>query len=479
MYERFWDLHLAAGSEFDFPNDIAEYARYQRQLKTNHKIAGPALLLIEQFGAWGKSAALLLSRFEGIEVWVEADMQGMINDGVPGLMLGLNAIEPAKKTIQLKLPSRLAKVAPTRRPGDVPEGRFVFVDNSKNDSNNPDEYEHAYKCEQNPTYGVYIFRREGKQANGDVVVFGIPRISETLRGKLLTEKLANAGYLGTMVDFNDVDKTLENSAVRSAVQWLTGKPSKLRINAHGDGEGNLEMGIDASNKRKMSTTKMVDWLVANGLKERGQWKTFSIFVCMAARYKDVPAGTEDAVSSPATQSAVWAVADALRKKEINGVKVTGANEVTWGVSHVDGIETTGGFQPGQSVQMIAIPQGWTFDQSNLTLTVPNDWKIEQLTHQGKRRIILTLTQTGAKVAPNPGTGWDFEVQGTKHVIPLAGWTVDKEKAYLIATDGWRAEGGQKLRYQGSGGMVGLRKASGTVSIIERLAKSGAKFAEIS
>jgi hypothetical protein len=61
-YERFWDLHLTAGAEFDFPNDIAEYARYRRQIKAASRIAGPALMLVDQFGSWGKAAALLLSR---------------------------------------------------------------------------------------------------------------------------------------------------------------------------------------------------------------------------------------------------------------------------------------------------------------------------------------------------------------------------------------------------------------------------------
>jgi hypothetical protein len=480
MYERFWDIHLSAGAEFDFPNDVAEYARYQRQLKTQNKIAGPALILVEQFGAWGKSAALLLSRFEGIEVWVEADVVEKIVTGTTELMRGLHQIEPNQaKTIRLRLPKLLATVLKSRKLLDVPEKRFSVEVNSSDVAAPKDPGSYACRKEAD---GVYVFSSDaGMPPTGDIAVFGIPKISDKLRVRLLSEKLSGAGYLATMVDFNDVDKAVASTFVASAVNWLVGKPSKLRINSHGDGEGNLEMGVSATNKRKMPTSRLVDWLAANGLTARGEWKTFSVFVCMAARFKDIPAGREDALSSPATQSAVWDVADALREKGITGVKVTGANEVVWGVAHVDGISTTGGIQPGQAVQMIAIPQGWTFAEGSLTVTVPDDWKIEQLVHQGKRRIILSLKQAGAKVVPNPGTGWNFEAAAKKYIIPLDGWTVDQAKALLIATDGWRhQEGGRTLRYDGSGGTVGLRKtAEGAVKIIERLAKSGAKFAAIS
>src|SRR6516165_3089932 len=112
MYDRYWDIHLKAGSEFDFPNDIAEYARYQRQIKTQNKIIGPALMLIEQFGSWGASAALLLNRFNGIEVWIEADRQTLVTYGLGELMRGLHIMEPDKnKSIELKLPGPLSKMA--------------------------------------------------------------------------------------------------------------------------------------------------------------------------------------------------------------------------------------------------------------------------------------------------------------------------------------------------------------------------------
>jgi len=466
-YERFWDLHLTAGAEFDFPNDIAEYARYQRQIKTENKIAGPALMLIDQFGTWGKAAALLLSRFNGMEVCVAADTQEMVNFGVPDLMKGLDSIEPNKdKCIPLKLPTRLAKIIGPKRPPGISEKRFDTAGGTT-----------GYTCRQDGDF--FAFSAVGAALTGDMVVFGIPRITDSMRHRLMSDRLAAAGYLATMVDFRDVAKAVEDRAVASAIQWLVGKKSKLRINAHGDGEGNLEMGVNESNKMRMSSARLVDWMVANGLKTAGEWKTFSLFVCMAARYKDIPAGTEEDKSSPATQSSVWNVADALGKHGINGVKVTGANEVTWGVHDLDGITTTGGIRPGQSVQMIAMPAGWQFNEQTMTLTAPNDWKIESKVHEGKTRLLLSLTQTGAKVAANPNGGWDFEASGKKHYVPLTGWTVDNKNALLIATDGWRHAGGLALRYVGSGGAVGIRTASGVVEIVERLAKSGAKFAAVS
>ena len=344
-YERFWDLHLTAGTEFDFPNDIAEYARYQRQIKAENRIAGPALMLIDQFGTWGKAAALLLSRFTGIEVWVAASMQDMLSYGVPELMKGLDSVEPNKaRCIPLKLPVRLAKIIGAKRPPDIAEQRFDLAGGDT-----------GYTCRQEE--GIFAFSAVGAAPAGDVVVFGIPRITDPMRHRLMSERLAGAGYLATMVDFRDVAKAVEDRSVASAIQWLVGKPSKLRINAHGDGEGNLEMGVNETNKMRMSSARLVDWMAANGLTAAGQWKTFSLFVCMAARYKDIPAGKEEERSSPATQSSDWNVADALGKRGINGVKVTGANEVTWGVHDLDGITTTGGMQPGQGVQMIAVPDG--------------------------------------------------------------------------------------------------------------------------
>jgi hypothetical protein len=466
-YERFWDLHLTAGAEFDFPNDVAEYARYQRQIKAENKIAGPALMLIDQFGTWGKAAALLLSRFNGIEVCVAADMQAMISFGVPDLMKGLDSIEPNKDTcIPLKLPTRLAKIIGAKRPPGIAEKRFDTAGGAA-----------GYTCRQDGD--MFAFNAVGAALTGDMVVFGIPRLTDPMRHRLMSERLAAAGYLATMVDFRDVANAVEDKAVASAIQWLVGKKSKLRINAHGDGEGNLEMGVNESNKMRMSSARLVDWMVANGLKSAGEWKTFSLFVCMAARYKDIPAGTEEEKSSPATQSSVWNVAEALGKRGIIGVKVTGANEVTWGVHDLDGITTTGGMQPGQAVQMIAMPTGWQFDQQAMTLTAPPDWKIESKMHEGKTRLLLTLTQKGAKVAINPNGGWDFEVAGKTHYVPLAGWTVDTKTVSLIATDGWRHVGGLRLRYAGSGGAVGIRAANGVVQIIERLAKSSAKFAAVS
>jgi hypothetical protein len=466
-YERFWDLHLTAGAEFDFPNDIAEYARYQRQIKAENRIAGPALMLIDQFGNWGRAAALLLTRFTGIEVWVAADLQGMVSIGVPELMKGLDSVEPNRATcIPLKLPTRLAKAIGTKRPPGIAETRFDLVGGST-----------GYSCRQDE--GIFAFSAVGAAPSGDVVVFGIPRISDPMRHRLMSERLAAAGYLATMVDFRDVMNAVEDRSVATAIQWLVGKKSKLRINAHGDGEGNLEMGVNESNKMRMSSARLVDWMVANGLKTAGEWKTFSLFVCMAARFKDIPAGREEEKSSPATQSSVWNVADALGKHGINGVKVTGANEVTWGVHDLDGITTTGGLQPGQGVQMIALPAGWHFDQAAMTLTAPDDWKIESRMHEGRTRLLLSLTQSGARVAPNPNGGWDFEASGKRHYVPLAGWTVDNKGALLIATDGWRHAGGRVLRYDGSGGTVGIRTASGVVQIVERLAKSGAKFAAVS
>jgi hypothetical protein len=466
-YERFWDLHLTAGSEFDFPNDIAEYARYQRQIKAENRIAGPALMLIDQFGSWGKAAALLLSRFTGIEVWVAASMQDMVNFGVPELMKGLDSIEPDRtRCIRLTLPRQLARFANTRRPPGIAETRFDFTAGDT-----------GYTCRQDGD--IFAFSAVGAVPSGDVVVFGLPRISDPMRHRLMSERLAGAGYLATMVDFRDVAKAVEDRSVAAAIQWLVGKRSKLRINAHGDGEGSLEMGVNESNKMRMSSARLVDWMVANGLKTAGEWKTFSLFVCMAARYKDIPAGREEEKSSPATQSSVWNVADALGKHGITGVKVTGANEVTWGVHDLDGITTTGGLQPGQTVQMVALPAGWHFDQATMTLTAPDDWKIESRMHEGRTRLLLSLTRHGARVAPNPNGGWDFEASGQKHYVPLAGWTVDNRAVLLIATDGWRHAGGRTLRYAGSGGAVGIRTANGVVQIVERLAKSGAKFAAVS
>lgn len=76
--------------------------------------------------------------------------------------------------------------------------------------------------------------------------------------------------------------------------------------------------------------------------------------------------------------------------------------------------------------MIAMPPGWHFDEQARTLTAPNDWKIEGRMHAGRMRLVLSLMQGGATVAPNPNGGWD-----------------------------------------------------GVAQIVERLAKSGAKFAAVS
>lgn len=116
----------------------------------------------------------------------------------------------------------------------------------------------------------------GAALTGDVVVFGIPRISDPIRHSLMTEHLAGAGYLATMVDFQNVEKAVQEPSVASAIQWPLGRR-------------------------------------ANSASTR---KTLSVFVCMAARFKDIPAGKEEDRSSPATQSSVWNVPDALGKSGV-------------------------------------------------------------------------------------------------------------------------------------------------------------------
>ncbi len=63
---------------------------------------------------------------------------------------------------------------------------------------------------------------------------------------------------------------------------------------------------------------------------------------------------------------------------------------------------------------------------------------------------------------------------------FAGWTVNPRRNYMLAATGWELLTDAKtLRYKGGGGTVGFLMRGDHPTILERLAKSSAKFAAVS
>ena len=463
-YSRFWDIHLVAADEYDFARDIVEQVLYQRHVKAEHKIAQPALLIIHQLTKTEEVAAIAMHRIPKICVTFPPNLGGFV------------AVAPIIFEEYFKLHKAVPKVFL-----DSTRTAVVKVLKSK--------VKHAEFVEKRTDADIVISSTETEFSiqmgsepvtAADTIAMGVPSYDPVTMAALVDAKKDSVGYLGTTAIIADVRKAARDAVTERIIPWLLdGAPSKLRVTAHGDGEGNIEMGVSQAKKEKMPAVQIVEWLHANGLNRKGGLATFSVATCMAAKFGSTPATVlEDSVTA-AAGSAVASVAAKLKEKGVGGVKVTGANEVTWLVKD-DGHSTVEGkFAAGQNVRMIAIPAGWQF--KNNVLDVPSGWQLEQKMVAGKSR--LSISPTGAAtVSVNAGTGWDFKLEkpAVTQVIPQAGWIVDIAKKEIIVADGWKQEG-QKLRFSGMGGNVGIRSRSqGTVlEIIEGLAHSQAKVAVMS
>ncbi len=427
-YQRFWDVHLYSGHEFDFADDIAAFANYQLETKGEHKIKGSALILVDAIPSWKVPAAALL-RAGGFGLWFDpsagnplgiADFWGDLIDQLAAITPPATRIGLVVNTEDNSLNGKCRqKVTIFRATHKQDQDRVFLLTEEGPAIARPEVVDHELVLPQpaprakvkaiievHATYvigggkskGYFYIRQcrngrlyasqtdDGKQLfvghgalemiesdvaqMGNVLVVGRP-LDTTLRNKVISAYLPRSDYLGTMVEFNEVSEKRKSYCTAQTIEWLRAKESKMRINAHGDGEGNIYMG-----NTKIPAAKLVDWLVANGLTSRGQWRTLSLSICMGARTSWIAAGTAEDLSAPAIGSAVAEVAEALGNAGVHGVKVTGANEIMWGVVELPSHTTVeGGLLPGQTVIKIDLPTGWEkgFDKEKRELAVPPGW----------------------------------------------------------------------------------------------------------
>ena len=460
-YDRFLDLHLAGKLDFDFSDDIVGYAHYQRIAKKNNRIQNPAMIIIPTLNNWPKIMAKLLSAFDDMVVVLNANIT---DSGTFKQRMGIDFFTELSRLKGKCSISLFGQNAPS---WFKVVGKLIKIENVEFVAQAEAKPNDLMIEAKNGGYEIYYKRNAGKPTDR-AFISDPPHLSPALAGEL-----AQVGYIGCAVDIGDV-AALDTSSVlvKSIVSWLNaGQASKLRVNVHGNEDGMIYMNSD-----KVPAGRVVEWLCANGLQKL---KTFSLSLCHGGQHQSMPAVLRSAESncSAAEQSSIWQIATALGKNGLRGVKVTGGNEILWGVSadKLPDITSTDEFQAGQIVRYIGIPSGWAYDGGGRVLTVPAGWKISEAQVRDTSKLVVS-PPANSSVEVNTTGGWKVEPPQDARklapfVMPGKGWILTADKSFYAAL-GWQRQGQNKLKFVGCGGAIGFIGAD----IIERLAHSGAKVA---
>jgi hypothetical protein len=312
------------------------------------------------------------------------------------------------------------------------------------------------------------------------------------------------GYVASCLTVIDMASGIKDPDDRAIIAWVNdpGHIGKVRVNAHGNGMGQIGMADGAPPDFRVfyrNANEIVSWMVANGLAPVGSPSqkslagsknsrgliTFNLAVCMGARHDKEPATLNywQTNSTPAPGSAARLIAEALGKAGLKGIEVTASNEITMdGASGVAGqwgrtFGLGGGQAPftllrsgdivawnivktGQGVE-IAVPDGWTVS-SNLfsvggTISPPAGY-----------------TQWTA-VGGTPSAGWQIRNSGGDQIEIPAGWLVDRTAGKIQAPLGFKcvSKGGSR------GGTLASIPDAPFTGMGQRLAHSAAKTREIS
>lgn len=303
------------------------------------------------------------------------------------------------------------------------------------------------------------------------------------------------GYLALSVPMDHIAGAQRDDYARSMLTWIVKGKSKIRITAHGDGEGNLEMKGDY-----MAADCIAKWFHENGLTAKGLLSTISLNFCMSAKCKLTPAVIVNGQYSPAEGSALAIFAKALGDYGVKGVTVTGSNEnvgVEQPASMVREHEQGRPIQNPQVFRSIRIPSNFPFEKASYTLTIPKGWALSQKRMADSTlcvikapqqfsvttaRSVYQAAQMGSapkSVTQEYGMYTFIDPKTQAQFVFYEGWIVDEAKKEITGANGWQMVDEQSMKFVGTGGSFALQVGGNAIQIVERLAHSQAKASVIS
>jgi hypothetical protein len=316
--------------------------------------------------------------------------------------------------------------------------------------------------------------------------------------------LPDQGYVASCLAVSDMASAVQDTDTQAIVAWINdpGHIGKMRVNAHGNGMGQIGMADGPPPNFQVfyrNATEIVAWMVANGLapvdsprvkslagdKNSRGLITFNLAVCMGARYGTDPATLNfwKTNSSPAPGSAARLISQALGRAGLKGVEVTASNEITMdGASGVAGQwGRTFGLGGGQAPFTLKANQdivAWNIVKTGQTvqIDVPDGWTVSPNTFSPGGTISppAGFNQWTA-VGATPSAGWKIRNVGGDQIEIPAGWLVDQAAGKIAAPLGF------KLTSKGSakGGVLASLPDAPFTGMGQRLAHSIAKTREIS
>ena len=255
---------------------------------------------------------------------------------------------------------------------------------------------------------------------------------------LLPPALPDAGYVASMVTVTDLGAHTVHATTQALAAWINdpAHKGKLRVNAHGNGVGQIGMA-DGTGPiypvTYVNAAEIVTWLAANGLaaivttrtgslagdKNRHGLVTVNLAVCMGGRSGTTPASLNfmQTNSDPAPGSAVDGIARAFAAHGMRGIEVTGSNEITMdGASGVLGqwgrTFGLGGRQVPELVRRGDRPVVWDLRKpgtGGVEIVVPDGWTVNP----------AWFGRPGGTLAPPAG----FTAWAAQGATPSAGWVI--------------------------------------------------------
>ena len=456
-YDRFCDIHVASGSSYHFTSEIVDYCKYQLETKRLNAVGKKSLLVLDYISDWQQSAIALLEGFEKAEIVFRGGAASVVRQ-IQTLLASLKPRMRPQEKIAVGSAGSLATLLKKLC------GNDLFVDVKADDFKGS-----GFIIK--PVAGGFSFSKPATGNDGQTLVFGGARNLDLLNDEI--------GYLGISVPMAEISGSIVDPEIGKMIAWIVaGGASKIRFNAHGDGEGNLQMAENIERvglvNKHISADCIAAWLTANGLARAGNLKTISINICMAARHKLTPAVLNNGQYTPAEGLAVALLAGKLGELSVHGIKVTGSNEVVDSRVTAGGVRTPMSGQLGdtQPFRKISIPRGFAFDRATFTMTVPEGWTItDKIIHGSTLCAIKPPSNWTVRVISGDFT---FEGSGKDYSISNAGWIVTTSTKEILSAEGWTRVDGRNMRFAGTGGVSMLEELEGKLTILERLAKSNAK-----
>ena len=473
-YDRFWDLQIASDSAYDWKEEIVQNCIYQRETKKLNNVKGKALLALPLLSNVEVTVAACLNRLPKVEVVI---YMGNFDTAprLTRLMLDMaDHLQTKALLLDSTVPSIVKKNFAARLKSVV-----KLLDESPADNK------------------AIVISAEGSRfslknmpivADRDIVIVDV-----SARPSLkLLESDPQIGYLSTTVNMADIASGHEQEYGREMVTWiLGGGKAKIRITCHGDGEGYLEMKDGASKLHSLRADSIGKWLCANGLTAKRNLEVINVNICMGAKCNLTPAVIKSGAYTAAEGSAVELLARSLGEAGVHGIKVTGSNEVVAGIEakELPDLTPVGDkkLEAGQGVRKIQIPDGFPFDSTTLTMTIPLGWSVGEAARSDSKLFTIKspdnwLVTKDTSVFTRPvdpaNAAYKFTSPTGGHcTIPSEGWIVDGKS--VLSAEGWVSAGPGRLQFKGTGGTIAVDGRSEQKAILERLAKSKAKAVAIS